>query len=99
MKKSHRDLLIIIGATIVIVVVCIVAIFGLPTGEEKEHLINFDEVGVDTILEGEIPIMDNDIVIPLSDVDTIDVDSTETEYADDSTINTNDTIKQTENNE
>jgi len=38
MKKSHRDLLIIIGATIVIVVVCIVAIFGLPTGEEKEHL-------------------------------------------------------------
>jgi len=43
--------------------------------------------------------MDNDIVIPLSDVDTIDVDSTETEYADDSTINTNDTIKQTENNE
>lgn len=93
MKKPHRDLLIIIGATIVIVTVCIVAIFGLPTGGEKDRLINFDGVDVDTILEGDIPILDNDVVIPLSATDTIDVDSAETDYAEESILNTNDTIK------
>jgi hypothetical protein len=93
MKKPHRDLLIIIGATIVIVTACIVAIFGLPTGGEKDRLMNFDGVDVDTILEGDIPILDNDVVIPLSATDTIDVDSAETDYAEEGTINTNDTIK------
>ena len=93
MKKPHRDLLIMIGATIVIVTACIVAIFGLPTGGEKDRLMNFDGVDVDTILEGDIPILDNDVVIPLSATDTIDVDSAETDYAEEGTINTNDTIK------
>lgn len=93
MKKPHRDLLIIIGATIVIVTACIVAIFGLPTGGEKDRLMNFDGVDVDTILEGDIPILDNDVVIPLSATDTIDVDSAETDYAEESILNTNDTIK------
>ena len=93
MKKPHRDLLIIIGATIVIVTACIVAIFGLPTGGEKDRLMNFDGVDVDTILEGDIPILDNDVVIPLSATDTIDVDSAETDYAEASILNTNDTIK------
>jgi len=93
MKKPHRDLLIIIGATIVIVTACIVAIFGLPTGGEKDRLMNFDGVDVDTILEGDIPLLDNDVVIPLSATDTIDVDSAETDYAEEGTINTNDTIK------
>lgn len=93
MKKPHRDLLIIIGATIVIVIACIVAIFGLPTGGEKDRLMNFDGVDVDTILEGDIPILDNDVVIPLSATDTIDVDSAETDYAEESILNTNDTIK------
>ncbi len=93
MKRPHRDLLIIIGATIVIVTACIVAIFGLPTGGEKDRLMNFDGVDVDTILEGDIPILDNDVVIPLSATDTIDVDSAETDYAEESILNTNDTIK------
>ncbi len=93
MKKPHRDLLIVIGATIVIVTACIVAIFGLPTGGEKDRLMNFDGVDVDTILEGDIPILDNDVVIPLSATDTIDVDSAETDYAEESILNTNDTIK------
>ena len=93
MKKPHRDLLIIIGATIVIMTACIVAIFGLPTGGEKDRLINFDGVDVDTILEGDIPILDNDVVIPLSATDTIDTDSTETDFAEEVIINTTDTIK------
>ena len=94
MKRPHRDLLIIIGATIVVVTACIVAIFGLPTGGEKDRLINFDGVDVDTILEGDIPILDTEVVIPLSATDTIDVDSTETDYTEEEIIiNTNDTIK------
>lgn len=93
MKKPHRDLLIIIGATIVIVTACIVAIFGLPTGGEKDRLMNFDGVDVDTILEGDIPILDNDVVIPLSATDTIDADSIDTDYAEEGIINPNDTIK------
>lgn len=93
MKKPHRDLLIIIGATIVIVTACIVAIFGLPTGGEKDRLMNFDGVDVDTILEGDIPILDNDVVIPLSATDTIDADSIDTDYAEEGIINPIDTIK------
>ncbi len=95
MKKAHRDTLITIGVTIAVVLLCIVAIFGIPTGREKSRLMNFDGVEVDTIQEGDIPILDNDVQIPLSVADTLDSDSADIKdvEADAYEPETNDTLK------
>lgn len=99
MKKPHRDILIMMAATVVFVAICIIAIFGLPLGNEKGGRLNFDGVAVDTIMEGDIPILDNDIVIPLTPADTADVDSDATNGITDGTLHTNDSIKQNEQHE
>lgn len=99
MKKPHRDILIMTGVTVVFVAICIIAIFGLPFGNGKGGRLNIDGVAVDTIMEGDIPILDNDIVIPLTPADTTDVDPDGTSIIADGTLHTNDSIKQNEQHE
>lgn len=74
-KHTYRDIGITIAVTIVIVSICIIAIFGLPSNKEKSKLPDYENISLDTTQALDMQIPDYEPPVPIVTSDTTDTDT------------------------